>query len=453
MPETRHLSRRHGNNETGTWYAIKSVPRNLQLVVGKRHLLKSLNTTDLIVARSRRHQALAEFEVILNQARQQTGADLVMDTALAWRKTVQRIDAGDLSRFWVHPSPSPGTDMRALALGLASDDIERTADEIAASHSPSLARTFYGVATGTATPVLQHVNSWLREGGTKGPFDERTTKQYRMALDRFSDWCRICGVPATIETIKKPVAGRYVTDHFVARGINPLTTNRHICALSSYWRWLIKRTGIELNPWQGQTISKAPARNGEKAKRPFTDHEMNVLLTGGAKQELADAIRVAALSGMRMEEIYRLTVADTASRLFNIRLSKTTAGVRKVPIHSDLAAIVARRTEGKAPTAYLFHKAPDSHVRSANLSHKFTHYRLSVGVNEQEDGRRQSRVDFHSLRRWFVTKARNAGIDRAVVAAVVGHETGNLTDDVYSGGPSLQQRKACVEAVRLPAKS
>ena len=30
MPETRHLTRRHGNNETGTWYAIKSVPRNLQ---------------------------------------------------------------------------------------------------------------------------------------------------------------------------------------------------------------------------------------------------------------------------------------------------------------------------------------------------------------------------------------------------------------------------------------
>ena len=122
-----------------------------------------------------------------------------------------------------------------------------------------------------------------------------------------------------------------------------------------------------------------------------------------------------------------------------------------MPIHSDLAAIVARRTAGKAPTAYLFHEAPDSHVRSANLSHKFTHYRLSVGVNEQEDGRRQSRVDFHSLRRWFVTQARNAGIDCATVAAVVGHETGNLTDDVYSGGPSLQQRKACVEADRLPA--
>ena len=42
---------------------------------------------------------------------------------------------------------------------------------------------------------------------------------------------------------------------------------------------------------------------------------------------------------------------------------------------------------------------------------------------------RHSRVDFHSWRRWFITKAR-AKHDRAVVAAVVGHETGNITDDV-----------------------
>ncbi len=357
-----------------------------------------------------------------------------MDTAIAWRKMVQRIDAGDLSQFSVYPPPSPGTDLRSFALNLVDENIERSADEISASHSPTLARSFYGIATGTATPLLHLVDSWLLEGGTKGPYDQRTKAQYRTMLNRFADWCRLSGVPATVEAINKPVAGRYVTDQFVAKGMHPMTANRHICGLSSYWRWLIKRTGVELNVWHGQTISKATARNGERVKRPFTDDEMTILLTGDAKQELADAIRVAALSGMRMEEIYQLTVADLADGLFSIRRSKTMAGVRKVPIHSGLAAIVARRTEGKTSAAYLFHEATDRYVRGANLSHKFTHYRLSVGVNEQEEGRRQSRVDFHSFRRWFVTKARNAGIDRAVVAAVVGHEAGNLTDDTYSGG-------------------
>ena len=38
-----------------------------------------------------------------------------------------------------------------------------------------------------------------------------------------------------------------------------------------------------------------------------------------------------------------------------------------------------------------------------------------------------------------------------MVAAIVGQETGNITDDVYSGGPAEALLRACVEAVRLPA--
>ena len=88
--------------------------------------------------------------------------------------------------------------------------------------------------------------------------------------------------------------------------------------------------------------------------------------------------------------------------------------------------------------------------RSAALSKRFGRYRRAVGVHEREDGRRHSRVDFHSWRRWFVTEARNAGADQAVVAAVVGHEVGNITYDVYAGGPSEALLRVCVEAVRVP---
>ncbi len=108
---------------------------------------------------------------------------------------------------------------------------------------------------------------------------------------------------------------------------------------------------------------------------------------------------------------------------------------------------------GKAGGEFLFHEAGPSRVgyeRSMPASKRFGHYRKRVGVDEREPGRRQSNIDFHSLRRWFVTKARNAGIDRAVVAAVVGHEAGNITDDVYSGGPSEALLRACVAAVKLP---
>jgi hypothetical protein len=38
------------------------------------------------------------------------------------------------------------------------------------------------------------------------------------------------------------------------------------------------------------------------------------------------------------------------------------------------------------------------------------------------------------------------------VAAIVGQEVGNITDDLYSGGPSDARKRDCVEAVKLPAQ-
>jgi integrase len=125
-----------------------------------------------------------------------------------------------------------------------------------------------------------------------------------------------------------------------------------------------------------------------------------------------------------------------------------------VPIHSALKALVKRRQSGKRATEFVFHEAGSPREgleRSMAASKRFGNYRRRVGVHEREPGRKQSNVDFHSFRRWFITTARNAGIDRATVAAVVGHEVGNITDDVYSGGPSVALMVACVEAVKLPA--
>ena len=231
------------------------------------------------------------------------------------------------------------------------------------------------------------------------------------------------------------------------------TANRKISTLSSYWRWMTKRGHIEVNPWSGQSLTQGPQAALAKSKRPFTEAEALTLLTGDADAELADAMRAAALTGMRVGELYRLTVADCGGGLLTVRESKTRAGVRRVPIHPDLTALVARRVAKKAPGDYLFHEGPPERPgreRSMVIIKRFVTYRRRLKVDETTPGKRHGQVDFHSWRRFFVTAARNGGIDRAVVAAVVGHEVGNITDDTYSGGPSMALRRACVEAVRLP---
>ena len=168
-----------------------------------------------------------------------------------------------------------------------------------------------------------------------------------------------------------------------------------------------------------------------------------------------DAMLVAALSGMRLEEIFQLQVRDCDGGLFKVRRSKTVAGERTVPIHSVLAdLVVARRSEGKAAKDYLLHEGDATGwdgMRSAAFSKRFNQtYRRRCGVHDKPDGRQKSRVNFHSFRNWFITKADRAGCRREDIERAVGHRVGGMSLGHYSGGPSMEQLRAVVESVKLP---
>src|SRR5207249_2520638 len=123
--------------------------------------------------------------------------------------------------------------------------------------------------------------------------------------------------------------------------------------------------------------------------------EIKTLLTGPAPPMLHDLMRIAGLSGMRIEEVCSLRVRDLADGLFHVVDAKTAAGIRDVPIHSALAPIVAARTARSRPDDVLFHELPppplsrvEDDRRSDPASKAFTRYRRSVGVDERAPGQR-----------------------------------------------------------------
>ncbi len=68
-------------------------------------------------------------------------------------------------------------------------------------------------------------------------------------------------------------------------------------------------------------------------------------------------------------------------------------------------------------------------------------------------------MDLHSLRRWFIAKARDAlnggaqGFTMYTVAEVVGHAKGELGLSMtsrYAGRETMEAKAACVGAVKLP---
>lgn len=128
--------------------------------------------------------------------------------------------------------------------------------------------------------------------------------------------------------------------------------------------------------------------------------------------------------------------------------------------------IVERRTAGKKDSDYLFEELPpvpkSRETRSDPAAKQFTRYRRTMKVDERPNDKAKSNVDFHSFRRWFIRKARDAmlaggaGFDHWTFAWVVGHtdderaKSLDLSQHGYAGQDPERAKRALVEAVKLP---
>ena len=150
-----------------------------------------------------------------------------------------------------------------------------------------------------------------------------------------------------------------------------------------------------------------------------------------------------------------MNVENIVDGCFDITVAKTKAGIRMVPIHSSLKAIITRRMDGKQAKDPLFPELPipkkgSAVERSQKVVKTFTAYRRKLELDDVPEGARQSRVDFHSFRRWFATKAEQAQHPTHFIESLMGHKRTGMTLGLYSAGPLKAQFRAVVESVKLP---
>ena len=340
------------------------------------------------------------------------------------------------------------------AVGFVVGLVTERAEHIHAK-DPTAGKLFYGLETGTATPLELHLERWLEEGGQHGQFQERTKGDHRRAVKELGAWLSTERLGATLEAIDRRTAGRFMSEHLLRSGRATKTISKSISSLSTYWSWLRRRGHLpdeQRIPWAEQAPSKKAVQGAlEGPERAFTDAEVVTLLASPASPILADFMRMAALTGMRREEIGRLKVQDCHGSVFIVQRGKTDAARRRVPIHTGLSAIVARRTRGKAPDDYLFHDLTSRRAeRTDAIGKLFQRYREGLGIKEGTG--RRSLVNFHSWRRWMVTAAINAGQPPHMVSLVVGHTEGRkgMTLGRYWSGADDGALRAVVEAVKLP---
>ncbi len=408
-------------------------------------------------------------------------------------KVVHPLHTSDLreanERKWAYVATIKGEFAEALKAMVSGDPLkaeaviyrlqhsERNDDEgqrllekveaVAEKHGWDKASDFHEVAQGVSTPFDFYVERFLAH---KAEYRTKSIGDFKRVLGWLAEWCGDNKQPPYIEDLDRAIAGQFIERHLIkGRGVRKASA--YLAFLREYWKWMKMRGIIAENPWVDQALPNASRTRQDSefdgGKRPFTLKEVSALIYGPATGYLPDLMRIAALSGMRIEEICQLRVRDCTDGNFMVQQGKTLNARRVIPQHSCLVRLVTERTKGKKPEEFLLHELPEvpesRDTRSDPASKQFTRYRRKQSVDERPNEKVKSNIDFHSFRRYFIKQARD-GLEQArgtyspwTIASIVGHDDEGVKDLLkltmahYAGPASEQAKLACVEAVTLPA--
>jgi integrase len=429
------LEKRPGRD---AYYVRIGVPRDLQRLGYRSSLRKSTKTANKREAQHRSGAILADLRQQIELMYREAG--LTVPEWQTYRSIAleirERAFTGTLSD---DPEADPG-----VAAAEVADH-----EQIGERFGDQRKLEFVQIAEGKQTPLDEElIESCLSDS----PLTDHTRANYRPPIREFIHWC---GGSVTVEEVTRRMAGRYVVEHLQASGAQPATINKKLSGLSTLWGWMVKRGYTTENPWEGQKVAKKKNNRGKEEnseERPLTDQEVATLLRNAPEDEKGDFFQIVLLTGMRRSEAVNLRVDDCGEDWVRVREGKSKSAIRTVPLHRDLQPMIARRCQSKSKDALLFDDLyPNRKHPGQGVTRWFTEFRRSLNIKDPGAGRRE-RVNLHSARRWFITKAEEAGHPLSTIALIAGHDEGRSGMTAhYSGGPGWQNLKAVVESVKLPA--
>ncbi len=424
---------------------------------GQTHLRESLRTSDERAARALYPQAYARLKSLIETARRDSEGVLKGKGRLSEDEAV-----GLYYRSLLQDSP--GQERAEEMLEAHIEDVLGKVKAVVEEPSGQLSPVYEGeerasrvieIARGT---IVEWAESAISDRGA----DWNTSYRYRIrrAAKHFLEWYRKSHGTSPLDhysRVTPEIARAYFRDLKGSKTLAVGTVRAYARALGAIWEHAIdtNQPMVTDNPFIGAVrLRKGQEGNVQTTdRRDPTDAELITLWNGPASPNVAAVIRIGLLTGARLEEIGRLQVRDIENDEIVIRSGKTRSAARRIPIHRALISLVASLTADKLPEDYLLDGLRFVQGRRTHgLSQRFTEYRKSLGVGINPNGNREDDVVFHSLRHWFITQAYNSGCIEVHIQAVVGHAPSkNVTVRAYYHKPTPENRRAVVDAIRLPA--
>ncbi len=229
------------------------------------------------------------------------------------------------------------------------------------------------------------------------------------------------------------------------------TRKGYVWALTTYHEWAVlsyppyrKQFAGLVSPFDKHKFAKA-GKGAKENWTPYSQQEAEQLHKAALEKgdiELAHLIQFAAYTGARLEEIGRISKQTTIFEAglpiaFNVEDSKTAAGIRTVPIHSQLLPLYVQLLEQSEDGYLIKGKLNSGGFRLSNPQGRFSKLKQSLAFSRLHV--------FHSFRGCVITTLEQAGVSPLAITSLVGHKRNSITFDVYSTGASLGQKKEAIE--------
>lgn len=414
---TQNHQKMNIEQRNGLWYAVVMIPKDVQADLGKMKFIQSLQTSSKQVAQVRALPLIAQWKAAIRQARGET--DALVKEALAWKRDIAAAD-----------------DAETVALVL-SDRTEELESEIGREK----ASEFFKVATGQATLLKPLYTEW-KEQLDLAP---KTVDQMGRDVEKLVQYFGI------LEKIT-PKGVKAWADNLASKDHTHSSIERILKFCRNFWKYLRKTSVIELDavdPFQGimSLMSARVAKNKQErvALAPEDIVKLHAAALENGDQPLADIIALGAYTGARISELANMPVESvTENKSLVITDAKTKAGIREVPIHPALEALVKRLKE-QSMDGFLIPSDSDNQYgnRAPALGQRFT--RLKKGL-----GYAQGSEVFHSIRKTLITLMENAGVPEGVAADIAGHKKTTMTYGLYSAGTELEKKREALSKAIYP---
>jgi integrase len=245
-----------------------------------------------------------------------------------------------------------------------------------------------------------------------------------------------------------------IRQHLAGLDLSDQTRAHWFAALRQFVRWMLSSGRATFNPLQG--LKPATVTERKYRRRALSEAELRLLVkttTAGSEyrgvpgRERALAYLLAASTGLRAAEVRSLTAGSfSLGKRPTVTAGATNSKRRKrdtLPLTPELVVLLKAQLRAKLPAAPAF-ALPDKTALMLKADCK------AAGIPDEIE---QGVVDFHWLRKSFVTRLARAGVHPRVAQTLARHSDINLTMGTYSEVGADDQAEALTVLPKLVAAS